>query len=210
MSVSVRSVRHLSVPIYTAHVRCDVCEAEVTASVGGKGGADGAFASALTKATDEGWELGAVVGVRCPAHRTTPRPVRVLLLGTMGTPWRDAAREALAPTGATILSNEDPGWLLASGGELDPLVGNDLVLIERAEVVLWHHGPHGETARIELGLLAGMFPRRDRVVVHVDASVPWREYARALCGQRGLRWAPSFDAALDYTASLAADIPSTR
>lgn len=213
--------------VYTAHVRCDhhdteACTAEVTFCVGGPDGAEQAADAAESMAEDYGWDLG--FATKCPAHRTTPRPAKVLLLGTMDTSWRTETERAIrAAAGAMggkttveVLSNEDPRWqdpsfalesLTTTGQEpVQVLLGNDLALIRRADVVLWHHGHQGETARIELGLLAGMFPVPYRVVVHVDPWVSWRPYAEALCALRGLRWAPTMDYAAEVAAGLAADV----
>jgi hypothetical protein len=189
-------------PVYTAHVRCthgihgqpDECHAEETYTTGGPEGALDAAEALRTKADDLGWELSP--SPRCPAHRTTLRPAKVLLLGTMDTPWRAEVSRVLTSTltvatvaGAStvvrVLSNEDPRWLDARDpNPVQALLGNDLVLIQRADVVLWHHGLQGETARIEFGLLAGLFPVPRRVVVHVEDGVSWRPYAEALCGLR--------------------------
>ena len=211
--------------VCTAHVRCthgtrgqpDECLAEETYAVGGPEGAGDAVEALRTKADDLGWELSPAP--RCPAHRTTPRPAKVLLLGTMDTPWRAEVSRVLtntlavagASTVVRVLSNEDPRWLDARDpNPVQALLGNDLALIQRADVVLWHHGLRGETARIEFGLLAGLFPVPWRVVVHVEDGVSWRPYAEALCGLRGLRWAPTLDYAVEAAAGLAADVVRLR
>lgn len=69
MSISVRSEwrPNVAVRVYTAHVRCSLCDAEVTASVGGDRGAQDAADIACSRAADAGWKL--TPAPECPAHR---------------------------------------------------------------------------------------------------------------------------------------------
>ena len=69
MSISVRSEwwPDVAVRVYTAHVRCGLCDAEVTASVGGDRAAQEAADIACSRAVAEGWVLSPAV--RCPEHR---------------------------------------------------------------------------------------------------------------------------------------------
>lgn len=68
MSISVRSEwwPDVAVRVYTAHVRCGLCDAEVTASVGGERGAQDAADIACSRAVSEGWALAP--SPACPAH----------------------------------------------------------------------------------------------------------------------------------------------
>lgn len=227
MSASVRGESGAGgLRFHTAHVRCShghavagtACDAEVTFSVGGDDSANRALSVVLARAEDSGWEIG--TEPRCPSHRRTPRPATVLLLGTMDTPWRAEATAALAararPGAARVrvLSNEDPSWLGTNNinnpqQRIAALIGNDLALIARADVVLWHHGLVGETAGVELGLLAGLPGQCSvpwRTVVHVEPGVPLRPYAEALCCLRNMRWAQTLEHAAEIAAGIAEDV----
>ena len=73
MTVSVRSEWYpkLEVRVYTAHVRCGSCDAEVTAAAGGESGAQSAADIACGRAADLGWTI-TESAARCPAHQEGP------------------------------------------------------------------------------------------------------------------------------------------
>lgn len=124
---------------------------------------------------------------------------RVLLLGTMD-PWRDAVVPRCEQAGLEVRTNVNPAWRNAAGdlAATSVLLADDLSAIRWADTILWHHGPVGETARVELGLLAATARTNGQtVIVHVDDGLPWRNYAQALCALKGLLWAETLLGAVD-------------
>jgi hypothetical protein len=125
----------------------------------------------------------------------------VLLIGSTESQWRDGVRPHLEGAGLAVVTNENrSGWgalsALAPARSLVPLVEHDLGLIESADAVLWHLGTPSKTALAELGILSAQVHRR-MVVAHVESNVGARRYCKALCLATGVRWAPSWDRAVE-------------
>ncbi len=106
---------------------------------------------------------------------------RVALFGTMQTNWRYGLAVHLRANGHEPVDNADARWPDAkTAEEINPLLAQDHGFMKSADIAFWHHDADtaGDTARIELGMLAIL---GRPTVVHVDHGVTSREYMRALC-----------------------------
>lgn len=133
-----------------------------------------------------------------------PASRRVALFGTMATEWRKRMKDALTAQGFTVLDNTNPQWQNAhTAEEITPLLAEDHRLMDRANLVIWHHDKDtaGDTACIELGMLV-LYDRP--VIVHVDEDVASREYMRALTllHPTWLHWVETLDDALGLVPEL--------
>jgi hypothetical protein len=109
-----------------------------------------------------------------------------------------------------VLDNANPLWLEATAAR-DILLACDLEMMRYADVVLWHHdaATEGQTARIELGILAGA---KSFSIVHANAEVPSLAYMEALCGLHpNLHWCSgTLEEAVSLAVKLAKDVAAKK